>query len=125
MRRSRCERLSIQKAAGPGFCSHTRRAPLNRDRRPRSGWQGLWIDLDDPVAQPHPVGLKLLGERGRRTTVLEAILVAVPRAGDEPVRDAAFAERTVLVRAEIGQRADLVAVTEHRDALAVRGDDDA
>ena len=61
----------------------------------------------------------------RRAAVGEAVLVAVPRAGHEAVEDAAFAERAVLVGAEIGQRADLVAVAKHRDALAVRRDDDA
>src|ERR1700752_4556739 len=94
-----------------------------RSRRPRRQRRG--IDLDHALTQPHPVGRELLGERGRRAAIGEAVLVAMPRARDEAVKDAAFAERAVLVGAEIGQRADLVAVAEHRDALAVRRDNDA
>ena len=58
-------------------------------------------------SQPRAVGRKLLGERRRRAAVFEPILEAVPRAGHAAVDDAAFADRPVLMGAEIGQRADL------------------
>ena len=106
---------------GGGFATPRRSV----DRRLRARRQRVRIDLDQAVAQPHAVGREPLGEGRRRAAVLEPVLVAVPRAGDAAVDDAAFAERAVLVRAEVRQRADLVAVTEHRDALAVRRRDDA
>jgi len=49
----------------------------------------------------------------------------VPRAGDEPVDDAAFAERAILVCAEVRERPDLVAIAEHRDTFTIRSHDDA
>src|SRR6185503_14240597 len=85
----------------------------NSDRRLRSGRQRDRVDLDHAVAQAHPVRRELLGERRRRAAVREAILVTVPRAGDEPVDDAAFAERAILVCAEVRERPDLVAIAEH------------
>src|SRR3954465_8589271 len=83
----------------------------NACRRPRR--QRDRIDLDDAGAQPHAMGRKLFCERRRRASVGEAVLVAVPGAGDEAVDDAALTERPVLVRAEIGQRTDLIAVAKN------------
>src|ERR1051325_2572001 len=95
------------------------------DRSRRARRQRPWIDLDDPTIEPDAVGREAFGERRRRAAIAEPVLVAVPRAGDAAVDDAAFAERSVLVGAEIGQRADLVAVAEHCDPLAARGHDNA
>src|SRR3954447_9200832 len=91
----------------------------NSNRGPRPRRQRVWIDLDHAVAQSNPIGCELFGEGRRRAAVLEPVLVAVPRAGDEPVDDTAFAKRPVLMRAQVGQRADLVAVAEYRDAFAI------
>src|ERR1041385_6149538 len=91
----------------------------------RAGRQRPWIDLHDSTIEPDAVGREAFGERLRRAAIAEPVLVAVPRAGDAAVDDAAFAERSVLVGAEIGQRADLVAVAEHRDPLAAGCCDDA
>src|SRR5207237_5190867 len=95
------------------------------DRGRRAGWQRPRIDLDHAVSQTRAIGGEPLGERRRRAAVGEPVLVAMPRAGHAAVDDAAFAERTVLMGAEVGQRADLLAVAEHGDALAVRRRHDA
>src|SRR5581483_8682055 len=73
---------------------------------------------------PHTVSRELFGERGRRAAVLEAILIAVPGTGHAAVDDAALSDRAVLVRAEIGERADLVPVAKNRDALSAGRADD-
>src|SRR5262245_37088349 len=67
--------------------------------RRRAGRQRPRIDLDHAIGDSHPIGGELLGERRRRATVIEMILVAMPRAGDAAVDDAALADRTVLMRA--------------------------
>src|SRR6185369_9039670 len=60
----------------------------------------------------------------RRAAVRQPVLIAVPGTGDAAVDDTALADRPVLVRAQVGQRADLVTVAEHRDAFAVARHDD-
>ena len=71
------------------------------------GGSGTRVDFDDAAVDPHAIGRELLGERRRRAAVRQPVLIAVPGAGDAAVDDAAFADRAVLVGAEIGQRADL------------------
>src|SRR4051812_32487355 len=97
----------------------------NVNSRSRTGPQRVRIDLDHTLAQPDAIRGEFLGERRRGAAVLQAVLVAVPRASHQPVDDAAFAERSILVCADIGQRANPVTVAEHRNALAIRRGDDA
>src|SRR3954468_14188674 len=60
----------------------------------RCSWRKrVGVDLDDTIAQPHAISGELLSEWRRRAAVREAVLVAVPGAGDETVDDAAFPER--------------------------------
>src|SRR5712691_12954262 len=110
--------MKAQSAWSPLYSTH-------RDRGWRPGRQRARVDLDDAVAQAHAVGDEHLGERRRGAAVLEPVLIAVPRAGDAAVDDAAFAERAVLVGAQVGQRADARAVAKDRDALAARRRHDA
>src|SRR6266571_3487068 len=49
----------------------------------------------------------------------------MPGTGDAAIDDAAFADRTILMGAEIGERADRGAVAKHGDALATRRGHDA
>ena len=49
----------------------------------------------------------------------------MPRAGDAAVDDAALADRAVLMRAQVRQRADPRAVAKHRNAFAAGRRDDA
>src|SRR4051812_15774002 len=101
------------------------RASSHHDGRRRAGRQRRRIDLDYAARHTDPMGDELLGERRRRAAVRQPVLIAVPRTGDAAVDDTAFAERTVLMSAQIGNGADLVAVAEDRDALAPRRGDDA
>ena len=78
-----------------------------------------------PCCNPYAKCRQLFGEGRRRTAVGEAVLKAVPGAGDAAIDDASLAKRSVLMRAEIGQCADLVAVAEHRDPLAAGSANDA
>ena len=71
------------------------------------GGNGRGSTSTHAALDPHAVGGELLGERRRRAAVREPVLIAVPRAGDAAVDDAALADRPVLVRAKIGERADL------------------
>src|SRR5262245_38309691 len=100
-------------------------ASLIPHRRRRTRRQWARVDLDHAMRNAHAVGDELLGERRRRAAVLQPVLVAVPRAGDTAVDDAPFADRPILVGAKIGERPDLRAVAEHRDAFAIRRRDDA
>src|SRR5262245_53337655 len=92
----------------------------HRRRRTRRQWAR--VDLDHAMRNAHAVGDELLGERRRRAAVLQPVLVAVPRAGHAAVDDAPFADRPILVGAKIGERPDLRAVAEDRDALRRRDD---
>src|SRR5262249_54437959 len=95
------------------------------DRGGGAGRQRARVDFEDAVAQAHRVGREQLGERRRRAAGFRPVLKAVPRAGDAAVDDAALAERTVLMGAQIGERADARAVAKHGDTLAARRGDDA
>src|SRR5947207_11219493 len=94
----------------PGF----RSAPsgLHNDRGLGPRWQSVRMDLHVAITQAYPVGREFLGERWRSAAVLQPVFVSMPRAGDAAVDDAAFADRAILMRADIRQRADLVAVAE-------------
>src|SRR5437660_3931662 len=98
---------------------------LISDRRRRARRKGLRVDLDHAVANSHPKGRELLGEGRRRAAVGEPVLVAVPGTGHAAIDDAPLADRAVLVRAQIRERADLAAVAKHRDALAAGREHDA
>src|SRR5580704_12346205 len=107
---------------GPGTERfHASRSRLKINRRGRSGRQWPRVDFDRTGAQAHPVSAELLGERRRRAAVLEPILEAVPRTSHAAVDDAAFADRAVLVGAQVGQCTDPSSVAKNRDALAARG----
>src|SRR6266571_8884215 len=109
--------MKAQSAWSPLYSTH-------RDRGWRPGRQRARVDLDDAVAQAHAIGDEHLGERRRGAAVLEPVLIAVPRAGDAAVDDAAFAERAVLVGAQVAHGSDALAVAKDRDALAPGGRDD-
>src|SRR6185312_12833111 len=102
-----------------------RLAAAVRDRRRRAGRERPRVDLDDAALDAHAIGRELLGEGRRRAAVGQPVLIAVPGAGHAAVDDAAFADRPVLVGAQIAERADLNAAAEHRDALAARRRNDA
>ncbi len=63
------------------------------------------------------IGRHLLGERGRRTAILQPVLKAMPRAGDAAEHDAPLAERPVLMRAGIRDRRQRRTMAKHRDPL--------
>ena len=59
----------------------------------------------------------------RSLAVLGPELETMPRAGDTSVDDAAFAEWSVLMRADIGDGRNPVTISENGDPFAVKGDD--
>src|SRR5262249_48772152 len=94
-------------------------------RRGRTRRQWARVDLDHAMGDAHAVSDELLGEGRRRATIRQSVLVAVPRAGHTAVDDASLADRPILVGAKIGERPDLRAVAEDRNAFAVRRSDNA
>jgi hypothetical protein len=89
------------------------------------GASGRRVDLDQAARDAHAVGRKLLPERRRRAAILQSVLIAVPGTCDAPVDDAPLPDRSVLVGAEIRQRADPGPVAKHRNALATGRRNDA
>src|SRR5262249_41886212 len=67
---------------------------------------------------------ELFSEWWRRAAVFKPILITMPRAGYAAVYDAAFAERAVLMGAQIGQSTDVFAIAKDRDALTAGWRDD-
>ena len=65
------------------------------------------IDFDYSTLDTYPVGREFFRERWRRASVREPVFISVPRARDTSVDDAAFTKRSVLMRAKIGDGADL------------------
>jgi hypothetical protein len=94
-------------------------------RRWRARRQRARIHLHHAVPDPHSVGYELFGEWRRCAAVHKSVLIAVPRAGYATVDDAAFAERAVLMRTEVGQSTDVFAVAKDCNALTAGRSDDA
>src|SRR6185503_230641 len=108
--------------AGPAISALSCNGNVNRCRR--TGRQRMRMDLHKAIPDSHRIGGEFLGERRRRASIRQPILPAVPGTGDAAVDDAALPDRAVLMRTEIGERADLAAVAEHGDAFAAgRGND--
>jgi site-specific DNA recombinase len=94
-------------------------------RGQRPGRERAWVNLDHAMRNAYSVSAELLGEGRRRATIRQSVLIAVPRAGHTAVDDAPLADWPILVGAKIGERPDLRAIAEDRNAFAVRRSDNA
>jgi len=86
-------------------------------RRRRTRRERARVDLDHAVSNAHAVSGELLGERRRRAPIRQSVLIAVPRAGYTAIDNSSLADRPILMGAKIGERPDLRAVAEDRNAL--------
>src|SRR5689334_21385622 len=84
-----------------------------RSRRQRS-----WVQQDSALDNPQSVCRQLVGERRRRAAVGRTVLVAVPRAGNAAVNDPALADGAALVRADVADGRERLAVPKHGDTFA-------
>src|SRR4051812_30120606 len=99
-------------------------APIH-DRCRRPGCKRARIDFHHSTVQPDAISRQLFREGRRRAAVGQPVLITVPRTSDAAVDDPPLAKRTLLVRAQVRQCANLPAVTKDGDALAMWGGDDA
>jgi hypothetical protein len=85
---------------------------------------GLGIDENSSRSDGDLVGGDALLEWRRTASILDAVLPAVPRAGDAAIDDSALSERTALVGANVCDGRDASVVLEDGDAFAAAGADD-
>src|SRR6266581_3708138 len=90
---------------------------------PRAGRIGLWMHEHPPIFHPDVERRDFLHERRRRRAAVRLVLVAVPRTGDAAENNFAFAERAVLVLADVRDGGDFSIVFENRHALTGEADD--
>ena len=81
------------------------------------------IHIHLPVVDPDPVRFDLFGVRWRRLSVVRIILVAMPGTSDASIDDLPFAQRSVLVPANIAYGGNLLIVLKDGDGFISTVDD--
>ena len=82
-------------------------------------WVRARVDQESAPLEAEAIGGDAFGKGWRGAAVLQAILVAVPWASDAAGHDPSFAERPILVRAEIAHRGERPLVPEDCHRLGI------
>src|SRR5258708_9375596 len=88
-----------------------------------SGWVRLRMNEHRSLNDFDAEGGYLLLERGRSSPRFRFILITVPRAGNAPVYDATFAQRSILILANVRNSGDLAVVAKYGYALPIETND--
>jgi len=82
-----------------------------------------WIDENAVSQQLKAVGGHPFRERRRRGSGLGPVFVTMPGADDAAIENPTFAQWTILVLADVGDRRELVVVAKDGDPFFTQGDD--